>query len=189
MDWREFLEKDSLDGKQGHDPKKFEWNSHYTDNKEEITDMKPEDFQDLTVGQAGSDAHARHPKNMFPEKKNPKTGKYEKQKPKRDSFIDDKDDDDKRYPIDPKRSKDERDELFRERENRRQSSHRGDELGAVEGYKRQLRHGGKPEIPALGTRTDSQGRKHVTDHEGRHRAQAALEEGEKTIPVSVNHNR
>ncbi|MEO1955492.1 MAG: hypothetical protein ABGX42_02715, partial [Gammaproteobacteria bacterium] len=187
--WEAWLEKDSLDGKQGHDPKKFEWNSHYTDNKEEITDMKPEDFQDLTVGQAGSDAHARHPKNMFPEKKNPKTNKYEKQKPKRDSFIDGKDDDDKRYPIDPKRSKDERPELFRERENRRQSSHRGDELGAVEGYKRQLRHGGKPEIPALGTRTDSQGRKHVTDHEGRHRAQAALEEGEKTIPVAVNHNR
>ena len=186
MDWREFLEKDSLDGKQGHDPKKFEWNSHYTDNKEEITDMKPEDFQDLTVGQAGSDAHARHPKNMFPEKKNPKTGKYEQQKPKRDSFIDSKVEGDERYPIDPKRSKDERPEIYRRRER---NNHRGDELGAVEGYKRQLRHGGKPEIPALGTRTDSQGRKHVTDHEGRHRAQAALEEGEKTIPVAVNHNR
>ena len=56
--------------------------------------------------------------------------------------------------------------------NPRGDHHRGDELGSVEHYKREMRHGKDVEAPGL---YGDKGK--VNSHEGRHRARAAMEEG------------
>jgi len=60
---------------------------------------------------------------------------------------------------------------------------RGDELGGVEHYKRKIRRGDVITTPDLSI---SSRKKEIIGHEGRHRARALMEEGEKKIPVNVN---
>lgn len=80
--------------------------------------------------------------------------------------------------------KDDRDEMFKKRDERRNKgdynvNERGDELGTVERYKRQLRRQGVI-APFLSIRDNK-----ITGHEGRHRARAMLEEGITETPVEI----
>ena len=53
---------------------------------------------------------------------------------------------------------------------------RGDELGGVEYYKRKIRQGEPIGIPDFSIASDE---KIILGHEGRHRARALMEEGER----------
>jgi hypothetical protein len=174
MEWREFLEKDSLDGKGANNKiKPAKWiksdQSHtITDtggNKKELK-VSPKKFLDSVMGgESGKttnliDSHSNDDiPNTFGDNRhkighNPIMGKKEDKRTleeKRTDEIEDK-------------------EITR-----------GDELGSVEEKKRKLRRGESMPKPHLSMGKVGE----ITNHDGRHTARAAMEEGHEAIPIDV----
>lgn len=168
------LNKDALDGKQSNRGKKRKptnwvpWSSD--EKKEEWTHMKPEDFLDVAAGYPPSDAHARSPP-LSRYLEDPKTGKLVEQKPRRFSRPQGKQTKETYTKEDEEKGK----------KNDASWNKRGDELGTVERYQDSIRHGKPIPTASLGVNNNR-----VTGHEGRHRAEAARREGEKTMPVGIS---
>ena len=177
MDWREFLEKDALDGKGANDKiKPANWVANNSDEKtENWTYMKPEDFSDIAHSEAHDDAHKipKRPLEYSPENKprkwkTPKHGTIHTGQEKKPATAEGE-----------KNSKG----------NDMNYNRRGDELGSIERYQNKLRHGEPIPAPSLGVSGGGKGKKRQAHgHEGRHRAEAATREGEKTIPVGIGHS-
>jgi len=174
MDWREFLEKDALDGKGANDKiKDPKWHDdppveegHYKDIKitpkkflrtarNASTPTRPEGSKDPLAQTEDSKKLTRRQVNdgkttgLNDAHSNPE---FDGSKPRKGQY----------------------------------DMRRGDELGAVEHYKYRLRHGGTVAKPTLDT--DLKNNK-VVGHEGRHRSRAAMEEGLKKIPTKLLNNR
>jgi len=177
MEWQEFLEKDSLDGKGANDKiKPANWVVNNSDEKtENWTYMKPEDFSDIAHSEAHDDAHKipKRPSEYSPENKprkwkTPKHGTIHTGQEKKPATAEGE-----------KNSKG----------NDMNYNRRGDELGSIERYQNKLRHGEPIPAPSLGVSGGGKGKKRQAHgHEGRHRAEAATREGEKTIPVGIGHS-
>ena len=188
MDWREFLEKDSLDGKGANDKiKPTKWTHN---NPSETTQMTPKQFLDNSAGARDiktkkpiynsgkitdlDDIHSGDPAN-----------------PNKHSYGVDGGDEkhDGKYGYNSENKilnsgKDTRSNKERMNEWKKDDAEifRGDELGDVEYYKRKLRRGDKMENPFLG----HDGKQQVESHEGRHRSRAMMEEGVESIPVKTS---
>ena len=175
--WEVWLEKDSLDGKGANDKiKPANWVANNSDEKtENWTYMKPEDFSDIAHSEAHDDAHKipKRPSEYSPENKprkwkTPKHGTIHTGQEKKPATAEGE-----------KNSKG----------NDMNYNRRGDELGSIERYQNKLRHGEPIPAPSLGVSGGGKGKKRQAHgHEGRHRAEAATREGEKTIPVGIGHS-
>ena len=170
MDWREFLEKDALDGKGANDKiKPADWRDDPPVDDAYGKDIKIKPKKFLNV--------AAEAKRYRVDEKGDETESSKKITRKQTNSG-------KMTGLDDAHSN----EFFSGDPNPRSGDggHRGDELGTVEHYKRKLRHGkpvGKPSF-SLSSGNYDEGNK-VGGHEGRHRARAAMEEGHKTIPTKL----
>ena len=172
--WEAWLEKDAQDGKGANDKiKPANWKPFDSNEKtENWTHMKPEDFSDVAHSEAHDDAH-KIPKR--PSEYSPRDKPRKWKTPKHGTT----------HTGQEKKITDAQGEKFG-KENDVNYNHREDELGRIEHYQRKLRHGDPIEAPSLGVSGGGKGKKRtVHSHEGRHRAEAAAREGEKTIPVGI----
>ena len=169
MDWREFLEKDALDGKGANDKiKDPKWvdDPPVDDAYGKDVKIKPKKFlnvaHDAKLYRTDSEGDETESSKKITRKQT-NSGKL--------TGLDDA----------------HSNEVFAGRPNPRgDGGHRGDELGAVEHYKRKLRHGkmvGKPNFSLSSGRYDEDNK--ISGHEGRHRARAAMEEGHEAIPTKL----
>ena len=168
------IRKDSMDGKGANDKiKPTNWIPHSKDEKkEQWTKMKPEDFLDLAENHPHGDAHSVKP------------AKYKNIKDSKGNLIQLKPRTDKQPHWGQNKEPYNKEDEERGRKNDYNYGRRGDELGRVETYQNSIRHGKPITPPSLGVSRDGK-HKRVTSHEGRHRAEAARREGEKTIPVGI----
>lgn len=168
------LMKDALDGKGAKDKiKPTKWIPWDEDEKtDQWTKMKPKDFLDVAAGSPDGDAHAVKPadfrytmdskQNLIQHK--PRTGKQPHWAQNKEPYT--------------------KEDEGKGKKNDFNYGRRGDELGRVESYQNNIRHGKPIQTTSLGISRDGK-HKRVTGHEGRHRAEAARREGEKTIPVGI----
>jgi hypothetical protein len=155
MDWREFLEKDALDGKGANDKiKDPKWVNtgnkqrnmspkKYLDNTNSTNDITSKRYNSGKLTTL-SDSHSNDEHSHFTDAN------------RRSSQLNDSDGN---------------------------SDWRGNELGSVEFHKRKLRRGEKIYNPEL-MHTDND-KNQINQHEGRNRSRAAMEEGIEKIPVGM----
>jgi len=164
--WEVWLEKDALDGKTSNDKiKPTEWTNEVGRKTTKELTVTPKKFLDTAYGgESGKttnlmDAHSNDDMpNHYGDARH-KIGHNPIMGKKEDNRSSDESGVDSYKPIE-----------------------RGDELGDVEDKKRKLRRGESMQKPKLTVNPKGE----VIDHDGRHRARAAMEEGHETIPIEVH---
>ena len=164
--WEAWLEKDALDGKGANDKiKDPKWTNEVGRKTTKELTVTPKKFLDNAYGKESGektnlmDAHSNEDMpNHYGDSRH-KIGHNPIMGKKEDNRSSDERGIDSYTPIE-----------------------RGDELGDVESKKRKLRRGESMQKPKL--TVDTKGK--VIDHDGRHRARAAMEEGHETIPIEVH---
>ena len=155
------IRKDSMDGKSGHKPKKVEYDEAIWVNPRTSKDikMKPSKFLEYAAGESGRKIQSTE--SISDAHTNPEH---------------------ESTPF-PKRDVEAKRDNKKPMETDTNYNVRGDELGGVEAYQRQIRQGDKILKPYLTIRSDKD---RIGGHEGRHRVLALQREGEKKIPVNIN---